>query len=300
MKTWSARTLRRSLGRTAAIGLSGLASRGGPARIRCTGRMIGELHYWVSWPFNRRLRGDIARALGVPHRRAAAILRRAFRDNDRAVFEIISLAHPACDPERMIDDVEIRDMDRLPSGNPGDPGTIVLGMHMGNGILMAARLARAGQPVHVVFGNPRRLPPGLLARSLERAGCVPVALDRRNPTRSFRRMLRILNAGGMLYVLMDQASKTEGSEKRFLGKLLLMPSGIAALAVRSGAPVVPIHVESAARGWQFGVHPPLEADTVDGMLDVMVESMETRIRQHPDLWTWHHRRWKRYHFGSRA
>jgi len=293
-----ARTLRRRLGRTAAIGLSGLASRGGPACIRRTGRMIGALHYWLTWPFNRRLRGDIARVLGVSRRRAAAILRPAFRDNDRAVFEIISLAQPACEPERMIDEVAIEGMDHLASARPGGRGTIVLGMHMGNGILMAARLARAGHPVHVVFRDPRRLPPGLLARSLERAGCVPVALDRQNPTRSFRRMLRILNAGGMLYVLMDQANKGEGSERRFLGKRVRMPSGIAGLAVRSGAPVIPIHVESARRGWQFRVHPPLHAATGDAMLEAMIESMETQIRTHPQLWAWHHRRWKRYHFES--
>lgn len=294
------RTLRRKLGRAAGIGLSGLASRGGPARIRRTGKAIGALHYWTTWPVNRRLRRDVGRALGVSRHRAAGILREAFRQNDRAVFEILALAHPACDPEAMIDDVRIEGMDALPRA-PGDSrGAILLGMHMGNGILMAARLARAGFPVHVVFRDPRRLPPGLLARSLERGGCVPVALDRENPIRSFRQMLRILNSGGMLYVLMDQANKGEGAERQFLGKTLRMPSGIPRLAVRSGAPVIPIHAESADRGWQFRVQPTLRAETGEAMLDAMVESMQDQIRQRPALWAWHHRRWKRYHFRSES
>lgn len=296
----SARPLRRTRRRLASalgIALSGLAGRGGPERIRRIGRLIGEIHYWVTWPFNRRLRHDIARVLGVSRREAGAVLRRAFRDNDRAVFEIITLAHPDCDPQALIDTVRIEEQVRLEHVGAGR-GAILLGMHMGNGILMAAGLARAGFPVHVVFRDPRRLPPGLLGRSLKRAGCVPVPLDRENPTRSFRQMLKILSSGGMLYVLMDQANKGEGAPRRFLGKTMRMPSGIPSLAVRTGAPVFPIHAEAAAPEWRFRVHPPLIADDADAMLDAMLASMQSQIMRHPDLWAWHHRRWKRYHFDT--
>jgi len=297
----SARPLRRTRRRIAsslAIGLSGLASRGGPPRIRRTGRLIGALHYWLTWPFNRRLRRDIVRVLAISRRAAGAVLRQAFLNNDRAVFETIALAHPDCDPDALIDTIRVEDKARVEEAAEGGRGAILLGMHMGNGILMAARLARAGLPVHVVFRDPRRLPPGLLGRSLERAGCVPVPLDRENPTRSFRRMLKILSSGGMLYVLMDQANKGEGAARRFLGKTVRMPSGIPSLAVRTGAPVFPIHAETASPEWRFRVHPPLVADSPDAMLDAMLASMQDQIILHPGLWAWHHRRWKRYHFDS--
>lgn len=292
------RRVRRRIASGLGIAVSGLASRGGPDRIRRFGRLIGGLHYWLTWPFNGRLRRDIARALDIAPREAGAVLSRAFRENDRAVFEIIALAHPNCDPDGLIDSVHIEGMQRLEDSETGRRGTILLGMHMGNGILMAARLARAGFPVHVVYRDPRRLPPGLLGRSLARAGCVPVPLDRDNPTRSFRQMMKILSKGGMLYVLMDQANKGEGTLRRFLGKTVRMPSGIPSLAVRTGAPVIPVHAESAAREWQFRVHAPLVADTPDGMLDAMLESMQAQIVRFPALWAWHHRRWKRYHFDN--
>lgn len=292
------RRIRRRIASSLVLAASRLASRGGPARIRRIGRLIGRVHYWFSWPFNRRLRRDIAQVLDISAREAGAVLREAFRENDRAVFEVITLAHPECDPDALIDTVQIEDMAQLGSPETRARGAILLGMHMGNGILMAARLARAGFPVHVVFRDPRRLPAGLMARSLERAGCVPVALDRDNPTRSFRQMLKILSSGGMIYVLMDQANKGEGTQKRFLGKLVRMPGGIPSLAVRTGVPVFPVHVEAGSPGWRFRIHPPLVAETTEAMLDAMLKSMQDQIIRHPALWAWHHRRWKRYHFDT--
>ena len=292
------RRFRRHIASSLAIALAGLAGRGGPSRVRRIGRLIGGLHYWLTWPFNGRLRRDVARALGVSVSEAADILHGAFKVNDRAVFEVIALAHPACDPAALVDTVRIVETERLKNRFPEGCGAILLGMHMGNGILMAGRLARDGFPVHVVFRDPRRLPDGVLARSIERAGCVPVPLDRENPTRSFRQMLKILSSGGLIYVLMDQANKGEGAARRFLGKTMRMPSGIPSLAVRTGSPVFPVHAEAAGAEWRFRVHPPLIADTPDSMLDAMLESMQAQIIRHPALWAWHHRRWKRYHFDD--
>lgn len=290
------RRWRRHTGRTLAIRAADRAARRGPECIRRWGRGVGTAHYWAGWPAYRRLRRDIATALAVPRARAGAILRRAFRENDRAVFEIIALSRPDCDPDALIDSVRIDDAQRLENEPGRGNAAILLGMHMGNGILMAARLAREGWPVHIVFRDPRRLPPGLLGCSIERAGCVPVPLDRENPTRSFRRMLGILRGGGIIYALMDQANKREGTEKRFLGKRMRMPAGLPGLAVRAGVPVIPIHALSADDGWRFGVQAPLAAESAVAMLDAICASMEQAIRARPELWAWHHRRWKRYHF----
>ncbi|MDT8408087.1 MAG: lysophospholipid acyltransferase family protein [Wenzhouxiangellaceae bacterium] len=231
----------------------------------------------------------------VSNRKASTTLRHAYRDNDRAVLEILSLAHPACDPDALIDGVEIGGQEILGAPDRPQRGAILLGMHMGNGILMAARLARDGFPIHVVYRDPRRLPPGLLGRSLERAGCIPLALDRANPTRSFRQLLKVLKHGGMVYVLMDQGNKGEGARQRFLGKILRMPTGIPKLAMRANVPVIPIHAKAAAPTWRFQVRPPLSARDDVSLLDAICLSMQHQILERPALWAWHHRRWKRYH-----
>ncbi|MGK7294357.1 MAG: lysophospholipid acyltransferase family protein [Candidatus Wenzhouxiangella sp. M2_3B_020] len=298
MKRRPLRRIRRRIASALAFRLAGAASRGGAERLRRIGRGIGTLHYWLAWPFHGRLRRDIGRALDIDRRAAATVLRTACRENDRAVFEIIALAHPRCDVGTLVAPVVIESVDVLDDVVRRERGAILLGMHMGNGILMAARLAQRGYPVHVVYRDPRRLPPGLLGRSLERAGCIPIEIDRANPTRSFRRMLQALGRGGLVYVLMDQANKGDGAEREFLGKPVRMPTGVPSLAVRTGAPVVPIHVEAAEPQWRFRVHRPLAGEDADALLDAMIDSMEARIRALPGFWAWHHRRWKRYHFGS--
>lgn len=298
MKGRVGRRLRRGLARRLVLFISAFAARGGANRIRRIGRWIGAVHHALSWPFTGRLRRDIARALSISRGEAASALRTAYLESDRAVFEIISLARPECDVDELIGSVSVDDCEEIDRAAVEGKGMILLGMHMGNGILMAAHLARKGYPVTVVYRDPRRLPPGLLGTGLERAGLGTIALDRENPTRSFREMLRRISRGNMLYVLMDQANKAEGTPRRFLGKPLRMPIGVPRLATRTGAPVVPIHAESASPDWRFRVHPPLSADSPEALLDAIIDSMESAIRERPELWAWHHRRWKRYHFDT--
>jgi len=291
------RRTRRALAQRLILPLSGRAARGGPERIRRWGRTFGRVHHGLSWPLYGRLRRDIGVALAIERRQAARILKRAFIDNDRAVFEIIAQAHPDCDAAALVEAVEIENVERIDRLELPH-GAILLGMHMGNGIAMAGRLARHGRPVHVVFRDPRRLPPGLLARSIEAVGAIPLALDRGNPTRSFRTMLAVLRRGELLYVLMDQANKAEGLPRLLLGKQVNMPDGVPRLAARTGSPVLPIDAVGAGDGWRFRVGEPLMADDAGVLLDRICASMEAAIRAHPELWAWHHRRWKRYHFKA--
>jgi lauroyl/myristoyl acyltransferase len=289
------RHLRRAAARYFGTSLAGFAGRGGIDRIRRVGRLVGTIHHALTGPFQGRLRRDIGRALGCSRSEARRILAGGYRVNDRAVFEVLALSVPDCDPEALVDAVVIEQIERLP---PPGQGAVLLGMHMGNGILMASKLARAGWPVHVVAREPRRLAEGTLARAIERAGATPLALDRSNPTRSFRQMLKVLRDGGLLYVLMDQANKGEGVPQRFLGKPMNMPGGVPGLALRCGVPVIPVHLEAAEPDWVFRVGAALAGDDEDSLLDAICASMEQQVRRLPGLWSWHQRRWKRYDFGS--
>ena len=287
------RRLRRAVAGRVASELAAFAARGGIGRIRRTGCAVGAAHHALSWPLHARLRRDVARALGCSRGEAGAILASGYRVNDRAVFEILAMADPGCDPHALVDAVVIERLDQLP---PPGRGAVLLGMHMGNGTLMASQLARAGWPVHVVAREPRRLAGRTLARAIERAGATPLSLDGSNPTRSFRQMLKVLRDGGLLYVLMDQANKGGGVPRHFLGKPMNMPGGVPGLALRCGVPVIPIHLEAAEPDWIFRVGSALQGDNEDALLDAICASMEQQVRRLPELWSWHHRRWKRYHF----
>jgi lauroyl/myristoyl acyltransferase len=291
------RRFRRSIGQRFSLALAGWAARGGPQRIRRTGRRVGTAHWLLAWPAWHRLRKDVARALNVDPRRASRILRGGAQTNDGAIFEALTLGRPGADAAALVDCVDIDHLARLDALVERKHGAILLGMHMGNGILMAGRLAAAGYPVHIVFREPRRLTPGTLFDCIAATPAQPISLDRDNPTRSFRQMLKALKEGGLIYVLMDQASKQEGRPRRFLGKTQLTPTGILKLADRVGAPIVPVDVVEREPRWRFEVGEALATGPdLDATLDAVVAHMENRVRHRPELWSWHQRRWKRYHF----
>jgi len=293
------RRLRRGIGERLSLALAGWAARGGPARVRRTGQWVGTLHWLMAWPAWSRLRGDAARALGVDRRTASGILLGGARTNDGAVFEALTLGRPGGDPEALVDTVDIHNtavLDRLADDGRG---ALLLGMHMGNGILLAGRLAALGYPVHIVFREPRRLTPGTLHACIAATGAAPIPLDRDNPTRSFRQMLRAFNDGGLIYVLMDQASKQEGRPRRFLGKIQRMPTGVLKLAQRSGSPIIPVDAIERWPRWIYEIGEPLDTgEDLDATLDAVTDHMERRVHARPALWSWHQRRWKRYHFDD--
>lgn len=281
-------------------GLIFLAALAGPGGVRRLGTMLGELHYRTSGRQRRRLTADIARALERDPGEAGAILRESYRVNDRAVTELVAMASPALDPRRLVDTVRVDGSDHLrgPDGTPRP--AVLLGMHMGNGVLMAARLAAAGLPVHVVHRDPRRLPPGLLVRSFDRVGLGALEIHRSNPTRSFRAMLEVLKSGDLVYVLMDQGNKAGGLPVEFLGKPMYLPIGVIRLARRAAVPMYPVTTLGATPDWHFRIDPALElpADASDeDMVGHLSDAMCERIRTRPELWAWHHRRWRRYDFA---
>jgi lauroyl/myristoyl acyltransferase len=294
------RRLRRGMAQRFSLALAGWAARGGPDRVRRTGQFVGDAHWLLAWPAWHRLRKDVARALQVDRRQASRILRGGARTNDGAIFEALTLGRPGADPAALVDTVDVLGTDRLDRLVEQKQGAILLGMHMGNGILMAGRLAAAGYPVHIVFREPRRLTPGTLHDCIAATPARPIPLDRENPTRSFRQMLRALNDGGLIYVLMDQASKQEGRPRPFLGKTQRTPTGVLKLAARAAAPIVPVDAIQRWPRWVYEVGEPLTTGPdLDSTLDAVVAHMEQRVRQRPELWSWHQRRWKRYDFATR-
>jgi phosphatidylinositol dimannoside acyltransferase len=249
-----------------------------------------------AWPGadRRRLRRDIATVLQVDAPTAARILRQGRRVNDRAVFEVLSLAAPGVDPGPLIQHCRIHETERLEPVVRAGRGAILLGMHMGNGVLMAARLAQLGFPVSVVYRESNKLAPGYLGQCLTRAGVEPIHLQRKAPAGGLRHALTSLRQGRLLYVLMDQGAHDGGVPVRFLGKEVPMPAAIVKLAQRAGAPVLAVLPEAAEPAWEFRVTAPLPLSAdADAAVGEIARQMEAHIRRFPGLWAWHHRRWRR-------
>lgn len=137
----------------------------------------------------------------------------------------------------------------------------------------------------------------------ERAGVA--VIDKR---RALRPMLRALGEGRLVAVLLDQnASRHEGVFVPFFGRLASTSKGLALVALRSGAPVLPVFIlrESGGRH-RVRVSAPLPVPAMSDR-DLAVEDLTARctraveaaIRESPDQWLWIHRRWRTRPVGER-
>lgn len=277
-------------------GLARLGRMGGPARLARFGRTVGAFHYAVSFRRRRGLTRHVARALGLESdREAAEILRSSYRSGDRAIFEVIAMCGEAV-PDAWIDEsLRVEGLARLRNAVDDGKGVVLIGMHMGNGILLAAWLARHGIPVSLVHRQSQKMPQGALARCIELHGVEGICARQRE--RAYREMVRALKRGRVLFVLMDQDSKHGGIPVRMLGKDVEIAAGPPALALRTGAPLMTAFATDDSPGWSFRIGMPLDrGDSLEQAGAAIAQAMDSHIRAHPHMWTWHHRRWRNYPF----
>lgn len=266
----------------------------GLGAIRRLGEWIGELRFRINRRERRRIEAHMAEVLGDADRaEVRPLLRQAYRVSDRSAFEIIAMGHHPWSAERIRAACHVEHLDRLRAATVAGQGAILLGMHMTNGILMAARLALEGLPVTVVYRESRKMQAGFFDRLLSAHGLAGIDAGQRS--NAYRQMLRALRAGRIVYVLMDQGSKHGGVRVNFLGKTLDMPAGPAELARRSAVPVLPALAMGGERSWHFVIGAPLELDlhSTEASAATLATNMERHIRAHPELWSWHHRKWRR-------
>jgi Kdo2-lipid IVA lauroyltransferase/acyltransferase len=120
--------------------------------------------------------------------------------------------------------------------------------------------------------------------------------------RSARFILKVLAAGGTVGVLSDHNTAVEeGVFVNFFGVPASTTAGLARLALRTGAAVVPgfLSWDGARRKYTLQFQPAVELCRTDSEEADIVENtsrfshvIENYVRAHPDQWLWIHKRWK--------
>jgi KDO2-lipid IV(A) lauroyltransferase len=235
----------------------------------------------------------------LPPARRAAIARRAFAHAGMSFAEIAKFRAVR---RRMAGYVAAEGLEHLREGLARGRGLLAVTGHCGNWELLAAYCARAGLPVTVIG---RRLHGALLNRLLIRfrAGAGVTTIERESPGSS-RAILSTLRAGRILALLIDQDTRGPRVFVPFFGRPASTPAGAAALALRTGAPVVPIFISRRPEGGHvIRAHPALPAvardgDTVESLTTAYTAAIERHVRRHPEEWVWWHRRWRRRPAGA--
>ena len=117
---------------------------------------------------------------------------------------------------------------------------------------------------------------------------------------TIRRVMRALQARQGVAVLIDQhIVSRDAIYVDFFERPAATTSAVAALALRTGAPVVPVFALPLGAGryrviYEHPVEPPRgeSADAVREFTQRCTDVLEMYVRRHPELWLWMHRRWR--------
>ena len=120
--------------------------------------------------------------------------------------------------------------------------------------------------------------------------------------KSARAILKVLGEAGTVGILMDHnTSLDEGVFVNFFGAPASTSSGLARLALRTDAAVVPGFLiwDTARRKYRLRFEKAVELARTDNEEADVIENtqrftqvIEEHVRQYPDQWLWVHKRWK--------
>jgi KDO2-lipid IV(A) lauroyltransferase len=177
-------------------------------------------------------------------------------------------------------------------------GVLVLTGHLGAWELSSYYHSLAGYPMGMVI---RRLDNPLVDQMVNRIRC-------RHGNRVLhkddfaRGLIAAMRAGETVGILMDtNMTPPQGLFVPFFGVLACTASGLARVALKTGAAVLPGFLlwEEVERQYVLHFYPEIAlADSGDAEADAaqntarFTAALEDAIRQYPSQWLWMHRRWK--------
>ncbi|MEZ4529272.1 MAG: lysophospholipid acyltransferase family protein [Desulfobacterales bacterium] len=174
-------------------------------------------------------------------------------------------------------------------------GVLALTAHFGNWELLTLVASLLRHPLSIVY-RPLDFQP------LERFIChmrTRFGGEQIPKKKAFRRVLKSLARGEMTALLMDQnVAMREGVFADFFGHPACTNAGLALLALKTKAPVVPVFLVREEFGFTAHFLPPLPLrESGDRIRDVESntaqynEVTESFVRKYPEQWFWVHRRW---------
>jgi KDO2-lipid IV(A) lauroyltransferase len=265
------------------------------AAARRLGEGLGVMFFLADRPHRRVALANLE--VAFPQRSAherEAIARAMFRHFGRLLLELLKYA--SLPPERQLELVEWEGADRVRLALAQGKGILFCTGHFGFWEHQALAHALMFEPMAVMaraLDNPRLHE---LLEQLRTSNGNPV-LYRHG---AVRKALRLLAEGKGVGILIDQhMNSPDAIYVDFFGRPAATTSTLAALAMRTGAPVIPLFAFPLPGGryrmiYEQPVEPP-DPDSPDALREFTqrcTDVLEMYVRRHPELWLWMHRRWR--------
>ena len=275
---------------------------------------------------NLGLRGAIKLALALPYEKRIPLMGwltsrivAPLAGYDKRVRENLSLICP---------DLPEEEVDRLVRAVPNNVGRTLIEIYSGEDFKARARAAEIkgpglaaleqaraeGRPVILVtahFGNYDAVRAKLISlghnmgalyrpmrnayfnehyvRSISAIG-EPMFVQNR---RGMMQLVKHLRSGGVLGILTD-LNAHDGIPLPFFGQPALTSLGMAEMALKYDAALIPIYGKRLENGLDFEIHAsaPVPHSDPETMTRATNDDLERMVRENMDQWFWIHRRWK--------
>lgn len=245
-----------------------------------------------------RLRANYSRVTGLPPGELDDLVRAGLRTYARYWCEVFRL--PSTARQRVAGAVSAPDQERIWAAHREGRGVILVLGHLANWDVAATWLISRGHRFTTVA---ERLRPEALFDAFvafrESIGMEVVALTGGEQTPSALLEQR-LRAGGVLCLLADRDLSASGVPVTFFGATATMPAGPAALALRTGAALLPTLLANTddpagrLRLWDStcDVRPAIPHTDVATMTQEWATALESAVRERPQDWHMLARLWR--------
>ena len=245
----------------------------------------------------RRLESNLQRVLGPGHENSLApLVREGMRSYLRYWCEAFRL--PVTSRDRIVSGTRTIGEEHFRSALASGKGVVAALPHMGNWDLAGAWAVLTDAPFTTVA---ERLEPESLFRRFvefrESIGMevIPLTGGERAPAELLRERLR---GGGFLALLADRDLTAAGVPVSFFGGVTKVPAGPAALALDTGATLLPVTLWWEGPTHVIRFHPPVahrddlpRPEAIAVMSQEVVSAFEQGIREHPQDWHMLQRIW---------
>jgi KDO2-lipid IV(A) lauroyltransferase len=269
--------------------------------VRRLGAGLGRLAYALDAGHRRIALDNLAAAF--PARSDAerrALARAMFAHFGSLLFELLKFS--TYTPEQMVAAVDVDGIERARQAYDQKRGVLFFTGHFGYWEIHALAQPLISNPISVLA---RPLDNPYLHEMLEkiRTRTGNSVIYRQG---AVRKVLRQLADNNGVALLIDQHLHTpDAVYVDFFRRPAATTSALAALALRTGAPVVPVFALPLPGGryrlvYEHHVDPPL-ADTADAIREFTqrcTDVLEMYVRRNPELWLWMHRRWREREQGA--